>query len=453
MNFCQGKTKFGLPCRNKVGKDAMSFCYLHTSPNSATTTTSKNDQINIYQGLIYPDQINIYQDVIAKYADAIFDKNLLDLTKEYGEEKFPIEFAALIVSADTEKSIDKNLDSVNKIKVSDLQDLITFDSVIPDLQTFKDEIQGCECFDTNLINDNMWNKLYQLWNSVRLLIVSNGDCRTQNHTDKNVSINPPVQVVDYEVIRNDDRPITIHVIRDDLLVGGTKQRAMCELMAHSTDTEFIYASPLNGYAMVAISYCASLFGKKAIIFVSGSTPSNSTKKARDLGATINFVKGTLEETEAEATKYHQKNGGYLVPFGMDSDDFNKLLYKNLKEATKHIRPPKRIWIPIGSGTLSRIIMRLWPKAEIMPVRIGKNIWEDQYTSEDWKRLGGRSTIDRLRVIDDPKLPKIRGFQYQRFNDPAPILPPWPSMPTYDAKVYQRILQFGSDGDFVWNVAP
>jgi hypothetical protein len=264
----------------------------------------------------------------------------------------------------------------------------------------------------------------------------------------------PVVVKKYKITKDNGTKISVNVIRDDLLEGGTKQRGLYEMLEKSDANTFVYGSPLNGYAMVALSYCASLLDKKAVIFVAGSIDSASTKKAKKYGATVNFVNGTLEKAQDAATKYAESHKNTMsVPFGVHSADFIKILYKNLKKATKHIAEPFRIWIPIGSGTLARVLMKLWPNAKIMPIRIGKNIWEDQFTAEEWERLGGRKRIDGLRVINDPKLPKIKGFKYQRFEEPAPILPPWPSMKTYDAKVYQRILQFGQDGDYVWNVAP
>lgn len=266
-------------------------------------------------------------------------------------------------------------------------------------------------------------------------------------------INPAVIVKKYKITRNDGKKISINVIRDDLLVGGTKQRGMYELMKKSDNDTFVYASPLNGYAMVAISYCSQLLGKESIIFVAGSVHSPSTKKAMKYGAKIILVNGTLEEAQKRATEYSTEHSSMLIPFGGDSPEFSKILYKNLKKATKHISEPSRLWIPIGSGTLSRTLMKLWPNAKIVPIRIGKNVWEDQYSSESWKRMGGRKRIDYLRVVNDPRLPKIKGFEYQRFEEPAPIMPPWPSMKTYDAKMYQRILQFGQEGDYVWNVAP
>jgi len=33
-----------------------------------------------------------------------------------------------------------------------------------------------------------------------------------------------------------------------------------------------------------------------------------------------------------------------------------------------------------------------------------------------------------------------------------ILPPYPSVDTYDAKLWQFVLKYGKSGDYIWNVA-
>jgi hypothetical protein len=276
-----------------MGATSSSTSSLVRSSSGARSSTSTSSQKKLLRS---KSTVNTYKKAIAKYGDDIFDKTFNELTIEYGEDSFPIEFAALILSADHEQA-----GSLDEIKISDMQDLITFDTIIPNSQAFREEIEGSECFDTDLFDDERWEDLYQLWTMVGQRLTFEVDTYSDEYNeeqdiDKEVVIetkdnapintNPPVQVVDYKITRNDGRPITVHVIRDDLLIGGTKQRAMCELMANSADNEFIYASPLNGYAMVAISYCASLFRKKAVIFVSGSNHSNSTKKAENLNINI-----------------------------------------------------------------------------------------------------------------------------------------------------------------------
>ena len=41
---------------------------------------------------------------------------------------------------------------------------------------------------------------------------------------------------------------------------------------------------------------------------------------------------------------------------------------------------------------------------------------------------------------------------EQFQDAALLPPPYPSVPNYDAKLWQFVLQAGQAGDYVWNVA-
>ena len=52
-----------------------------------------------------------------------------------------------------------------------------------------------------------------------------------------------------------------NIIRDDYIYGGTKTRALVDLFINSDKSEFIYASPVNGLAQVALAQAAYLTRK------------------------------------------------------------------------------------------------------------------------------------------------------------------------------------------------
>ena len=54
------------------------------------------------------------------------------------------------------------------------------------------------------------------------------------------------------------------VVRDDMLPGGTKRRALPVLMKGSS--EYVYASSVYSYAQVALAYVARESGKRATVF-------------------------------------------------------------------------------------------------------------------------------------------------------------------------------------------
>jgi hypothetical protein len=80
---------------------------------------------------------------------------------------------------------------------------------------------------------------------------------------------------------------TFNVIRDDFLIGGTKQRILSDIMNNSKYTEFVYAGPIYGFAQIAIAYTAKLYNKKATIIIEKKIPTwPLSRKAKEYGARI-----------------------------------------------------------------------------------------------------------------------------------------------------------------------
>ena len=91
--------------------------------------------------------------------------------------------------------------------------------------------------------------------------------------------------------------------------------------------------------------------------------------------------------------------------------------------------PKRIWLVAGSGTLLKSLRKVFPRSKFMVVQVGKKIWPDQMRVKD-------------KLFVSPK----------KFWEKADPLPPYPSVSTYDAKLWEFVLKYGKNDDYVWNVA-
>jgi hypothetical protein len=63
------------------------------------------------------------------------------------------------------------------------------------------------------------------------------------------------------------------------------------------------------------------------------------------------------------------------------------------------------------------------------VQVGKKIWPDQLEEN-------RTTL----YISE-----------ERFTEKALIQPDYPTVSTYDAKLFTFFLKYGLDGDYIWNV--
>lgn len=214
------------------------------------------------------------------------------------------------------------------------------------------------------------------------------------------------------------------IVRDDLLPGGTKMRAILPLIASSVAGEFVYASPAQGYAQVALAHCAAMLGRRATVFTAErKVPHPLTLRARAAGAKVVMVPfGRLNVTQARARGYAAKVGASLVPFGCDVP----ICRDAIAAAARLIDgPPAEVWTVAGSGVLTRSLQAAWPTARFVAVVVGSE----------------RANVGRAERIDCPLA----------FEDDAADLPPFPSARNYDAKAWGYFRRQAPPGALFWNV--
>lgn len=213
------------------------------------------------------------------------------------------------------------------------------------------------------------------------------------------------------------------VVRDDLLPGGTKMRAIMPLLASEAAQEFVYASPAYGYAQLALAHCAALLGKRATVFTAKrKEPHRLTLATKKAGANIVQVPhGYLSNVTAKANAYAGEAGATVVPFGCEDER----CLNAIAQAAMTIQEPAEVWSVAGSGVLTRGLQRAWPNAKFFAVLVGKK----------------DSDTGRAERIEHP-LP---------FERDAKVLPPFPSAANYDAKAWSFIQEVASPGALFWNV--
>ena len=218
----------------------------------------------------------------------------------------------------------------------------------------------------------------------------------------------------------------VYVMRDDLLAGGTKSRAY-KSIENVIESELVYAGPNIGFAQVALPSMCKLYNKKATVFIESLT--NISYRALMMGANIKLCKNAnLKTLQSNAEKYKNKDR-FIVPFGLDNELFIDALYENLSKNWKTNIIPDIIWCVSGSATLLKVLYRLFPKAQFNVVQVGKKIWDDQLQ------------LDRTKLFITP----------QKFWESADNLPPYPSIPQYDAKVWQFFKAEKKKINLIWNV--
>lgn len=224
----------------------------------------------------------------------------------------------------------------------------------------------------------------------------------------------------------------IKVVRDDLVPGGTKRRFIYTyLLSYPNSEGFIYASPRQGYAQLALAYACKDLGKKCIIYLPKGERTDLTNESEKLGAEINEVPmGYLSNIQSKAKEREYKDGGKskLIPFGFEDSSIINAAIEVCKEIPF---TPNEIWSVLSSGVISRGLQGAFPNAKVYGVQVGHNPTQTQM---------GRAIVIPNRYPFSKECP-----QYE--------LPPFPSSKCYDAKCWKHIMELGTkDGKTLfWNV--
>ena len=214
----------------------------------------------------------------------------------------------------------------------------------------------------------------------------------------------------------------IFVVRDDKIVGGTKARVIGQFLTGAD--EFVYASPVYGYAQIALAHCCAQMGKRATVFCAKRNVLHPrTQEARKAGAKVVQVPhGYLSHVQSKARAYAEASGAHFLPFGLDFPAFLDAL---ASVAMGIDIAPSEVWTVAGSGTLSRALQIAWPNARFYAVQVGA------------EPKAGRATVVRAP---------------EKFEQDARSKPPFPSCTNYDAKAWQFIKTHATPGALFWNVA-
>ena len=212
------------------------------------------------------------------------------------------------------------------------------------------------------------------------------------------------------------------VVRDDLLPGGTKRRALTPLMAGWPEREFVFGGPAQGHAQLAMAWSSVDTGKTATYFVAERHRLHPlTAEAQRVGAHIVQVPhGRLNVVQRRARDYCTQTGARFLPLGFDLPEF---LDHTADAALSIGFQPREVWCAAGAGLLTRALQAAWPHAHHHAVQVG------------FPPSVGDAMLHRA---------------VESFDQPAEQPPPFPSAAHYDAKVWRFVRQ--RPGALFWNVA-
>ena len=215
----------------------------------------------------------------------------------------------------------------------------------------------------------------------------------------------------------------IDVLRDDLLVGGTKSLLMNQL--DTSVEEYVYVSPVYGALQVALSdFCNKNDIRCTIISAKRKVRHPNTNKAEELGSKIIEIPyGYMVVLNKHKRDYLLNNpSAKEIPFGLDTEVSRDIIAERSKILDRY----DEVWCVIGSGVLVEGILRGTTTAKIKGVVVGK-----EYTNNH----------HRLEL-----------YHYHKPFNQSARKPPFPSTKNYDAKAWEYCMKYKTSlNTFFWNV--
>ena len=219
----------------------------------------------------------------------------------------------------------------------------------------------------------------------------------------------------------------VFVVRDDLTVG-TKTRAGDLLMSKVKANTLVYCQPRVGLAGVSLCDVAQRHPEKNIVLFMPSSKKISIHQACciERGATAIFKRiAAMPNLNLYAKQWAAENGAYFIPLGLK----HELATAAIVHAASTIEEPEEVYVAISTGVLSRALQIAWPNAKFTCVAVARNLKEGE--------------LGRANVISEP-------LEFPQ-SEKSENLPPFPSVASYDAKIWKYIPKNTGRRILMWNV--
>jgi hypothetical protein len=221
-----------------------------------------------------------------------------------------------------------------------------------------------------------------------------------------------------------------NIVRDDLMVGS-KARFGDYFMSQVKEDTIVYVCPRKGLAGLAVLNLAKRYNKKVVLFMPASKEiSDHQACCIERGAIPKFRRiAAMPNLNKMAKEYAEEVGGFFVPLGLYHPLVVAGVARVADNLTKVYGEPKEVWCAISTGVLSRGLQIGWPNATFYSIAVARNLKAGE--------------LGRSYVVSDPK-PFLR-------NEKEDLLPPFPTVPNYDGKVWKYMKHKGSKDAWMWNV--
>jgi hypothetical protein len=226
----------------------------------------------------------------------------------------------------------------------------------------------------------------------------------------------------------------VNVVREDLVLkGGTKSRAAEFLISQIPKKTLVYVVPRVGHAGVAIMELANLYGKEVIFFMPAcNTISDNQASIISMGPKkVEFARiAAMPNLNYIAAKYAFQNNYCFLPFGLNHPHTIAGFVRSCKNILDNYDEPEEMWSAVSTGVLTRGIQIGFPNALMKGVAVARNMKKGE--------------LGRTDIISEP-LPFLS-------KEKTKNLPPFDSVPSYDAKVWKYVPKNTNRNVWFWNVA-
>lgn len=214
-------------------------------------------------------------------------------------------------------------------------------------------------------------------------------------------------------------------MRDDIIVGGTKRRALDILLNQIPNVKIFYAGTTMGHGALALAHACQDNNKTAEIFISANGDEPLIQKLKQANAVLYLHPPLpISTLNSMAKAAAQKQNALHLPPAFDRPDFEDAMVEALQQFDAS--PYSEIWTCAVTGTLTRALQRAFPAKTFKTVKVVKSPCD----------------LGRAEIYQAP----------EKYHQIAKSPPPYPSCPFTDAKVWQFIQTHAAPDALIWNTA-
>jgi len=221
----------------------------------------------------------------------------------------------------------------------------------------------------------------------------------------------------------------VRVVRDDYLVGSKVRGGDCLIssLPEHIDT-IVYVQPRTGLAGVSILDVAKRHNKDVMLFMPSSKRiSDHQACCIERGARTSFHRiAAMPNLNLIAKKWaDERKNAFFVPLGLK----HEMVTAGIVKTASKIREPEEVYTATSTGVLTRALQIAWPNAKFTSVCVSRNM-----------------KAGELGIAEAVSEPLAFTAAEKKEN-----LPPFPTIDTYDGKVWKYIPKDTNRDILFWNV--